>query len=207
MGIYEKIRWKSAKPARSLWLLLLGLLSLAGCSESTTQTVAERPAAVHMENSDECHVCGMAITGFPGPKGEVITEKQQQVHKFCSTKDMFSWVLQPENSKRDNTLYVHDMAQTEWDNPADTALIDARKAFFVIGSERNGAMGPTLASFADKVDADGFAAEFGGQIKAFADITLADLNTAKPAAMNHGSMDHGSSMSHSSMDRGSMSAE
>jgi len=105
--------------------------------------------------------------------------------------------LQPENIKRDHTLYVHDMAQSEWDSPVDTALIDAREAFYVIGSERLGAMGPTLASFADSTAADSFAAEFGGQVKAFADITMDDLNAARPAAMDHGSMGQGS-MNHGS---------
>jgi copper chaperone NosL len=180
------------KSILGLGLLLAGVLALAGCSEPQKIAATERPAAVHIEDGDECHVCGMAISGFPGPKGEVITEKNQQVYKFCSTRDMFSWVLQPENIKRDHTLYVHDMAQSEWDSPVDAALIDARDAFYVIDSERKGAMGPTLASFADSAVADGFAAEFGGHVKAFADITMDDLNAASPAAMDHGSMNHGS---------------
>lgn len=186
----------------TLWLIVLGFLALAGCSEPPP-TATEKPAAVHMESGDECHVCGMAITGFPGPKGEVITEKQQQVHKFCSTKDMFSWVLQPENIKRDHTLYVHDMAQSEWDSPVDTALIDAREAFYVVGSGRLGAMGPTLASFAEQTAASEFAAQHGGNVKAFADIGMADLNAGAPAAEDsdkaaHRSMDH-DSMSEDSM--------
>ena len=105
---------------------------------------------------------------------------------------LFRSVLQPENIKRDHTLYVHDMAQSEWDSPVDTALIDAREAFYVIGSERKGAMGPTLASFADSTVADGFAAEFGGHVKAFSDITMDDLNAASPAAIDHGSMSNSS---------------
>ena len=192
MSIDSGNRWCMRKLILGLGLLLISLLALAGCSEPQKSAAREKPAAVHFEDGDECHVCGMAITGFPGPKGEVITEKQQQVHKFCSTKDMFSWVLQPENIKRDHTLYVHDMAQSEWDSPVDTALVDAREAFYVIGSDRLGAMGPTLASFADSTAADNFAAEFGGQVKAFADITMSDLNTARPAAMDHGSMSNSS---------------
>jgi copper chaperone NosL len=98
---------------------------------------------------------------------------------------MFSWVLQPENIKRDNILYVHDMVQSEWNSPLDTALIDALKEFYVIGSERMGSMGPTLASFADSKAAVGFATQFGGQVKAFADIIMSDLNAASPTAMEH----------------------
>src|SRR5690554_2601827 len=113
--------------------MLMFAVFLTGCS-GETENVAEKPASVHIEDGDECHVCGMAITRFPRTKGEVITEKEQVVFKFCSTKDMFSWVLQPENVMRKHTLYVHDMSQAEWASPDDASLIDAREAFYVVGS-------------------------------------------------------------------------
>ena len=61
-------------------------------------------------------------------------------------------------------------------SPDDTHLIDAREAFYVVGSNLNGAMGPTLASFANKTDATDFAAEHGGNVLAFVDVTLEHLN-------------------------------
>lgn len=163
-------------------------LLLAGCSEPEQQ-VTEKPAAIHFDSGDECHVCGMAITRFPGPKGEAITAREQQVHKFCSTRDMFSWALQPENAKRDHTLYVHDMAQTDWEHPDDTALIDAREAYFVVGSERTGAMGPTLASFASEESAKGFANEFGGEVVGFGDVTMQHLISGMGAGMSQQNME------------------
>ncbi|MDL0431379.1 nitrous oxide reductase accessory protein NosL [Marinobacter sp. TBZ242] len=153
---------------------------LAGCSESQEQ-VTEKPDPVHIESGDECHVCGMAITRFPGPKGEAITAREQQVNKFCSTRDMFSWALQPENAKREHTLYVHDMAQTDWEHPDDTALIDAREAFFVVGSKRTGAMGPTLASFAAEEAAREFAMNYGGQVLSYNNVTMDHLNVGGPS--------------------------
>ncbi|HLV78121.1 MAG TPA: nitrous oxide reductase accessory protein NosL [Marinobacter sp.] len=163
------------KTGRFLFAALAALL-IAGCSGEESQTQA-RPAPVHFDAADECHVCGMGITRFPGPKGQAFTEREQQVRKFCSTKDMFAWALQPEHSNRDHTLYVHDMAQSEWEHPDDTHLIDAREAFYVAGSGRSGAMGPTLASFASETDAREFAAEHGGHVLAFDEITLDHLNT------------------------------
>ncbi len=160
----------------NIWLIVaLAAIALAGCSGDEPQTLA-KPDPVHFESGDECHVCGMAITGFPGPKGQLFTEREQHTRKFCSTKDMFAWFLQPENVNRDHTLYVHNMAQTHWDHPDDTHLIDAREAFYVAGSNRTGAMGPTLASFETETEASDFAAEYGGQVLAFADITLDHLN-------------------------------
>ncbi|MBN7770879.1 nitrous oxide reductase accessory protein NosL [Marinobacter daepoensis] len=159
------------------WIVaFLVVATLAGCSEDAPQR-AERPAPVHFESGDECHVCGMAITHFPGPKGQAFTEREQDIRKFCSTKDMFAWFLQPENENRDHTLYVHNMAETHWEHPDDTHLIDARKAFYVVGSSLNGAMGPTLASFATETDAVDFAADHGGEVLSFSDITLEHLNS------------------------------
>jgi copper chaperone NosL len=158
------------------WLIAaLTAITLAGCSNGEQQTAA-KPDPVHFDSGDECHVCGMVITNFPGPKGQAFTERQQHTRKFCSTKDMFAWFLQPENVNRDHTLYVHNMAETHWDHPDDTHLIDAREAFYVVGSERTGAMGPTLASFETESEATDFAATYGGEILSFDDITLEHLN-------------------------------
>lgn len=158
------------------------LLSACGNKEESAHTP---PNPVHIDSGDECHVCGMVIEGFPGPKGEAITEKGQRVRKFCSTRDMFAWMLQPENVNRGHTLYVHDMSQTDWQSPADTALIDAREAFYVIGSKREGAMGPTLASFAKESAAEAFREEFGGQVLRYEEVTLAHVNTEMPMGGMH----------------------
>ena len=164
-----------ANPITKWLIVAFTAITLVGCSGGEQETLA-KPEPVHFESGDECHVCGMVITNFPGPKGQAFTEREQNVRKFCSTKDMFAWFLQPENEKRDHTLYVHNMAQTDWEHPDDTHLIDARKAVYVVGSDRNGAMGPTLASFETETEATDFAAEHGGQVVAFADITLSHLN-------------------------------
>ena len=152
-------------------ILVLALAGLVACSE-TEEVAAEKPDPVHFESGDECHVCGMVITRFPGPKGEAITERDQSVRKFCSTREMLAWVLQPENVNREHTLYVHDMAETSWEAPDDTALIDAREAWFVAGSGQNGAMGPTLASFAVKSEAEAFASDHGGEVLAFSEVRM-----------------------------------
>ncbi|MBL3555405.1 MULTISPECIES: nitrous oxide reductase accessory protein NosL [Marinobacter] len=173
---------------KTLSVAVVFAVFLAGCSDAEEQ-VTEKPEPVHFESGDECHVCGMAITRFPGPKGEAITAREEKVNKFCSTRDMFSWALQPENAKRDHTLYVHDMAQTDWEHPDDTALIDAREAFFVVGSERTGAMGPTLASFASEESANDFADEFGGEVVQFNDVIMDHLTQDRSQEMSHQNMD------------------
>ncbi|MDX1692227.1 MAG: nitrous oxide reductase accessory protein NosL [Ketobacteraceae bacterium] len=155
-------------------LILLVCLTVFACTEKKEEPTA-KPEPVSFRHGDECHVCGMIISNFPGPKGQVIVEKSHHVLKFCSTRDMFSWLLQPENINRDHTLYVHDMARSDWENPNDTALINAREAFYVVGSGRKGAMGPTLAAFAVRSEAAAFAGKHGGKVVAFSEITMDHL--------------------------------
>lgn len=153
---------------KKILLMTVLALGLAACGESEQAQVNLDPVAIH--SGDECHICGMIIQEWPGPKGEVIAAKSGQVMKFCSTNDMFSWVLQPENHHLNTAIYVHDMSQTPWDKPNDEHLIDARSAWYVVGSKKMG-MGATLASFATETAAIDFAKHEGGRVLTFAQIT------------------------------------
>ena len=113
---------------RVLAALLVGLL-LTACDKEQASSFSDAPVAFHP--NDECHVCGMVINEFPGPKGQVV--ERGAVKKFCSTAEMLGWWLQPENHHDDAKLYVHDMGRSPWDSPNDMHLIDARSAFYVIG--------------------------------------------------------------------------
>ncbi|WP_051303569.1 nitrous oxide reductase accessory protein NosL [Psychromonas aquimarina] len=144
---------------------------LLGCSEADTQQQMVKQAAA-IENSDECHLCGMIITNYPGPKGEIFEKGSEQAAKFCSTRDMFSYLLQPENKRQAQHIFVHDMSKTPWNKLNDEYFIDARKAWFVVGSSKKGAMGKTLASFSRQDDALAFSKEFGGMVYPFDEITM-----------------------------------
>jgi copper chaperone NosL len=151
-------------------LVLLGSLMLPACGEKPETVSRHSPEAIHA--GDECHVCGMTVARFPGPKGQAFVRHRQHSFKFCSTHDLFSWLLQPETKAIAEDVYVHDMASTDWDKPGDDAFIDATTAWYVIGHDRRGAMGPTLASFHDRSAADEFATRHGGQVLPFKEVDL-----------------------------------
>lgn len=153
---------------------LLGV-SLLACDPGQQDATAHSP--VPMEAGDECHLCGMIITRFPGPKGEAFVRHNKKALKFCSTRDLFAWLLQPDVTSQVEAVYVHDMGETSWETPDDNTLVDARKAWYVIGSDRKGAMGHTLASFSNKNAADRFARERGGEIVSFEQIDLEMLQS------------------------------
>ncbi|MCQ4296832.1 nitrous oxide reductase accessory protein NosL [Pseudomonas stutzeri] len=176
--------------AGTLFAALLAF-GLSGCEEKQEAQQSLEPVAFHAE--DECHVCGMVISDFPGPKGQAV--EKGGVKKFCSTAEMLGWWLQPENRLLNAKLYVHDMGRSVWEHPDDGHLIDATSAYYVVGTSLKGAMGASLASFAQEQDALRLAEEHGGRVLRFDQIDQALLQEA--ASMQHGSMhDHRPGASH-----------
>lgn len=156
------------------WIVfLLTGIFLVACDHKSG--VAQQRQPVPFERTDECHLCGMAISSFPGPRGELFEHEVQEVRKFCSTRDLFAYYLQPENTHRVQEIYVHDMGQSPWDKPDDRYLINAREAWYVINHQLSGAMGPTLASFKEQGAAQAFSNTNGGSVIRFSDISLAML--------------------------------
>jgi copper chaperone NosL len=83
-------------------------------------------------------------------------------------------------------VYVQDMSEADWDQPRGQ-WIDARRAFFVVGSRRHGSMGPTIASFSLAADARAFAGEYGGEVLPF-DAVTADNAVLDGGALHDGQM-------------------
>ena len=162
---------------------ILAFISACG-AENASKQVTNTPIAI--ESGEECHLCGMVITGFPGPKGELFEGRDNQVRKFCSTRDLMSWYLQPENKPNSKDIFVHDMSRSDWNSPNDEHMIRAENAWFVAGSNMKGAMGPTLASFAKKEQAEQFITKHKGQLLTFDEITMDVLNIG--SAMRMGTM-------------------
>lgn len=161
----------------ALFLAVAGLV-ITGCNDANKVEAPVEPVGFHA--GDECHVCGMLIAEFPGPKGQAVATTE--VRKFCSAAEMIGWWLQPENQNRSYELYVHDMARSDWYRPDDAHLINARDAWYVAGTGLEGAMGAVLATFADEQEARALAQRTGGHVMRFDEI---DQTFLSKAAINH----------------------
>jgi len=157
-------------------LALLAPLVLGACG--TQPPDERRPVAV--PPGAACHVCGMILGRFPGPKGEAYVEAAQRPLFFCSTLELLVWLRQPDVAARVRGAWVHDMGGTAWERPDDTRWVRAEEAWYVAGHALPGAMGPTLASFAQRADAERFAREHGGEVLPYGRITLELLGSLPP---------------------------
>ena len=153
--------------------ILLGLTAIFGlicCTPSNDEHITRQPVAI--ENYDECHLCGMIILNYPGPKGQLYEHGSTEIRKFCSNRDMFAYLLDPEHQHNIQQVFVHNTSKISPDSSNNDAFIDARQAWFVVGSQYKGAMGHALLSFADEKDAESFAKQYGGQSYRFDQISL-----------------------------------
>ena len=146
------------------------ILLLQGCNNEEVNHGKVDPQT--FESGEECHVCGMLITRFSGPKGQAFETRTKQMRKFCSVNEMMIWYLQPENKLNVSSIYVHDMAFSPWDKPNDSYLIDAENAIYVIGSDRRASMGASLVTFSTELAAESFIMQHGGKTFSFRDLSL-----------------------------------
>jgi len=165
MKTFHTQNLRSTVIAFTLALAFAAAGALGGCSKS--DPVAVKP--IEITRSTISSIDGMILMDYPGPKAQIQYD-QGSPDFFCDTVEMFSIYLRPEQQKRVRAMFVQDMAKEEWNNPT-SHWIDAKTAFYVAGSKRLGAMGPTLGSFSSETDASTFAAREGGKVYRFDQIT------------------------------------
>ena len=166
------MKLNSQRVAKGLLPLLFGAsLLLVGCGEQANPALP-----LEITTDTACHLDGMILKDFPGPKAQIHYD-QGTPEFFCDTREMFSILLRPEQKKRIVGIFAQDMGKADWSRP-EGHWVDARTAFYVIGSPRPGSMGPTVPSFAREADARKFAEQYGGKVLPFAQVTadMVDLS-------------------------------
>jgi len=157
----------------SLAALLLATIALAGCSEKTQ---VEPPAPQELTRDAIGYFCNMTVVEHKGPKGQIFLADQGQPLWFTSVRDTLAFTMLPGEPKNIAAIYVTDMGRASWDAPEPGTWIDARTAFYVLGSDRVGGMqAPEPVPFARKEDAQQFIERHGGGIADFHSIPPASI--------------------------------
>lgn len=155
---------------RTLAALVLLALLAGGCDDKQEAATPPPPATLTADAIG--HYCGMTLVEHAGPKGQILLRGDDTPVWFSSARDAVAFTMLAEEAKTLRAIYVSDMGKaTSWDDPGATNWIDAREAFFVVGSDRRGGMGATeTVPFGERAAADRFAAEHGGRVLRLADI-------------------------------------
>lgn len=151
-------------------------LLLAACSKEVARNSAVEPG-----QGTACTLDGMILKDYPGPKAQMhFAEGAPEF--FCDIIELFVMLLAPEQKRPVSGVFVQDMAKADWAQP-NGHWIDAKAAYYVVGSKKQGSMGATFGTFASQADAEAFVQKEGGTIHRFEQITLDMVNRhAKGAA-------------------------
>lgn len=149
--------------------VLFGLLVVTSCGE---EQQAEVPEPFALTADAIGRYCGMNVLEHEGPKGQIILGKIPEPIWFSSARDAVAFTMLPEEPRDVAAIYVSDMAVAEsWQEPGADNWIDARQAYYVIGSSARGGMGVAeTVPFSSREAAEDFAARNSGEVVAFDDI-------------------------------------
>ncbi len=153
---------------------LAAAILLAGCGQATLSAVAQEPGA-----DTACALDGMVLKDFPGSKAQIhYTEGAPEY--YCDLMELFAVLLAPEHKRKLAGAFVQDVGKTDWAKPSGH-WIAAKDALYVVGSKKQGSMGPTFGAFSNEQDAAAFVAKEGGRVVPFDQITLTMLDTGGAA--------------------------
>jgi copper chaperone NosL len=153
----------------AIFVSLAALLSACGEEEK-----AEAPAPQALPATAIGHYCGMLVAEHSGPKGQIILKSRAEPVWFSSARDAFAFTMLPEEAKDVRAIYVSDMAKApNWDDPGAENWIEARSAYYVIGSSRKSGMGADeTVPFSTAEAANHFAHEHGGKVVRFDEVPV-----------------------------------
>jgi nitrous oxide reductase accessory protein NosL len=147
------------------WILVWALAAQTPSRAAGAVVAVPKPGP-----KDLCSVCGMIVAKYPNWTATVVW-KDGRVHHFDGAKDLFTYLLRL--SKYAPTRSARDLAAVAVTEFYDLRPVDARQAFYVVGSDVLGPMGHELVPLATRADADEFIKDHHGRrVLRFADVTL-----------------------------------
>ena len=146
---------------------LLASLLLATWVVLATAQTPPKPGA-----KDLCPVCGMLVSKYPNWVATIVY-KDGHAHHFDGAKDMFKFWHEPAKYAAGHRR--EDMVAIRVTDFYNLQPVDARKAFYVIGSDVLGPMGHELVPLASREDAADFLKDHKGRCILSFDQVTGDL--------------------------------
>jgi nitrous oxide reductase accessory protein NosL len=128
---------------------------------------------------DSCPVCGMLVSKYPNWVATIVY-KDGHAHYFDGAKDMFKFWFDP---SKYSTGHSREMIASIWATDYySLQRIDARKAWYVTGSDVPGPMGHEFVPLATRADAEDFMREHKGVRL----LTFDQVTQEMPARLDEG---------------------
>ena len=156
--------------SRLLTRLLAAALALGAAASMALAGPPARPGP-----GDKCPVCGMFVTRYPAWVAGLTFADGSRAW-FDGAKDLFKYLAEPGRWTPGRARA--DVRATFVTEYYDLVQVDARAAFYVLGSDTAGPMGEELVPLATKADAEEFMKDHRGRrVVRFDDVTAELLRT------------------------------
>ena len=130
---------------------------------------ANKDKMIKVPEDAKCPVCGMFVSKYPKWVAQ-IDVKEKYSHYFDGVKDMMKFYFNPNKFEHNHTK--NDIAKMLVTDYYSLNAIDAKGAYFVIGSNIYGPMGEELIPFKSEKEANDFSkSHFGKKVLKFDEIT------------------------------------
>ena len=147
------------KKILGLFIFLFGIVFSNLNAAEMFQTVETKDATLIKTDSSKefCNVCGMHLTKYY-KTNHTAEFKNGHQEQYCSLHCLSE--VHKDYEQKIKNIQVVDTNSLK--------LIDAKKAFYVVGSSKEGTMSPISEyAFSTKIEAEKFKKEFGGEIHTF----------------------------------------
>jgi len=133
-------------------------------------------------NLNKNHMCAsdaMIILNYNGPKAQILWKDGSRSF-YCEAREAFYELLDKVQSKRILACYVQDFSNLKWGSYIDKWIL-ANDAYYVVDSNKDGAMGLTYVPFSNLDSAKKFHDIHGGDLLKFNEIN--DKTLSKSAEL------------------------
>jgi len=130
---------------------------------------------IEVAKTDHCLIRQVAV--YKHPRWIAEAKTRQKTVYFSSPKSMFEYYFQPIRWTAIGAINSKDILSLRVTDFNTLQAIDAKKAFYVYGSNQTSIGGDDLPAFATKASAQIFAKKYNGKrVLAFDEISLALVN-------------------------------
>ncbi len=126
-----------------------------------TKVLTKSGDAIEIKKDDKCPVCGMFVYKYPKWVAQIYYGDTH--YSFDGVKDMMKFYFDPKKWGKYENLKNKDITKILVTDYYSQKVIDAKEAFFVIGSDLLGPMGNELIPFAQESDAKTFSNDHNGK--------------------------------------------
>jgi copper chaperone NosL len=136
-----------------------------------------------VSSGQACALDGMLVGYHDGPKAQVLRKNGERAF-YCDAREVFGEWLDPVRRRHIVDVWFQTLDNAPWEAHAD-GWDRAQNLYFVAGSRRMAAMGPTLAPFREAAAARYFVDRYGGSIYRFDEIDATLMRQLRRQGIDH----------------------